>query len=897
MHPTSTTVNRKSRSSSSVTSQSQSQSTSTSTGNASVSSSKTSSSSSSRMHGQSQPTSFHHHYHLNGKNGVANSTQVEAVGDRRGVPSTNVNKVNNAALGTPTAVEHHHHYHHHHHHHPQPSSVFPNSSSLRDILSLIFVTLSLPQSVSLLICILYLVLGSNFMGGKFLINFMLPNSQKRGFRGIKSISYSEMKVVLIDSIVYLTLVKFIKKKSYFNYLIMLSKSIVSSELIGASSIYYINSISNKKITSKIQYDDRRRTFFNSSLMNAILCFIIINYINYLLNWFHFASISINPSSTTTNNTALAASTAVASLKSFNNLATKIIPINISYINNLNFTEYKIQLYLFLSIHIINRALFVKKSAIVQNSIPNINEEISINVDENKLMDIEVDLNQVPSKNNSNTTIAYRNFENFVVSPFNSKLTNLKNRMRAASLSRTKLGSSNVAGLSSYTLGAAPNAIGSPSANAPMATPPPIFAPAPVTNSTAAAGASAVASAGASAVASSSSSSLPTPPTSITTSSKLTPVSKSLTTTTISPNITVIENTIIIQPFWSIVAACKAILKNPNLFIGEPTRKTVDSEEFDTGDIESQDLPIAVVAIDSSTVVLKLLFHEAVENLKIRLNNVNWSYFKLGEESGTRFITIYGLTPLFQYEVEIFDRDVLLNHFLINTTNDDDQIINKSSGETSSLVTLQTSLTSTMTNLNNLKLKLKKFKKDENKKISDLKNSIDVVKNKISKYNDAKPVNENRVFGKIQGLKHSVSQLENEIESIQSDIDTLTQEEESLHQQSKAKEQAQLEEIKRLELEYTQYETRLKEYKSNLIKLQQEQGNLSTKYQKLVARYESKQEELKTIQIELKNLKKGEILSKFAKRIKKTNEKFDTIIPRILHETDLLRQECKELMDE
>lgn len=886
MHHTLTTVNRKSRSLSSVTSQSRSQSTSASTGNASVSSSKTSSSLSSRMHRQSQPTSFHHHYHLNGKNGVANSTQVEAVGDRRGVPSTNVNKVNNVTLDTPTAVEHHHHYHHHHHHHPQASSVFPNSSSLRDILSLIFVTLSLPQSVSLLICVLYLVLGSNFMGGKFLINFMLPNSQKRGFRGIKSISYSEMKVVLIDSIVYLTLVKFIKKKSYFNYLIMLSKSIVSSELIGASSIYYINSISNKKITSKIQYDDRRRTFFNSSLMNAILCFIIINYINYLLNWFHFASVSINPSSTTTNNTALAASTAVASLKSFNNLATKIIPINISYINNLNFTEYKIQLYLFLSIHIINRALFVKKSAIVQNSIPNINEEISINVDENKLMDIDVDLSQIPSKNNSNTTIAYRNFENFVVSPFNSKLTNLKNRMRAASLSRTKLGSSNVAGLSPYTLGSAPNAIESPSANAPMATPPPIFAPAPVTNSTAAAAASAVAASPSS-----------TPPTSITTSSKLTPVSKSLTTTTISPNITVIENTIIIQPFWSIVAACKAILKNPNLFVGEPTRKTVDNEEVDTGDFESQDLPIAVVAIDSSKVVLKLLFHEAVENLKIRLNNVNWSYFKLGEESGTRFITIYGLTPLFQYEVEIFDRDVLLNHFLINTTNDDDQIINKSSGETSSLVTLQTSLTSTMSNLNNLKLKLKKFKKDENKKISDLKNSIDVVRNKISKYNDAKPVNENRVFGKIQGLKHLVSQLENEIESIQSEIDTLTQEEESLHQQSKAKEQAQLEEIKRLESEYTQYETRLKEYKSNLIKLQQEQSNLSTKYQKLVARYESKQEELKSIQMELKNLKKGEILSKFAKRIKKTNEKFDTIIPRILHETDLLRQECKELMDE
>lgn len=873
MHQTLTTVNRKSRSLSSVTSQSQSQSqsqsTSASTGNSSVSS-KTSSS---RMLALSQPTSFHHHYHLNGKNGATNNSSghVESAGDRRG-PVANVN--NRVSSETPP-VEHHHHYHHYHqyhHHHPQPSSIFPNSSSLRDILSLVFVTLSLPQSISLLICILYLVLGSNFMGGKFLINFMLPNSQKPVFKGIKNISSSAIKVILIDSIVYLTLVRFIKKKSYFNYLIMLSKSIVSSELIGASSIYYINSISNKKITSKIQYDDRRRSFFNSSLMNAIFCFIIINYINYLLNWFQFASVSIYPSTTTTNTTmtTTTTSTPIASLKSFNNLASRIIPINISYINNLNFSEYKIQLYLFLSIHIINRALFTRKSTIVQNSVPSINEEISVNVDENRLMDIEVDLSQTSTKNNWNT-IAYKNFENFVVSPFNSKLINLKNRMRAASLSKPKLGSSGVASLTPYSLGTSPSAA--------------VTTPASI--ATSAATSSSVAP---------SSTHVSSTPTSITTSSKMTPVSKSLTTTTISPNVTVVENTIIIQPFWSIVAACKAILKNPNLFNGEPTRKNADTGVSDTADVERKELPIAVVAIDSSKVVLKLLFNEVVKSLKVKLNNVNWSYFKLGEESGTRYITIYGLTPLFQYEVEILDGDVLLNHFLINTTNGNDQIINKSSGETSSLVTLQTSLTSTMTNLNNLKLKLKKFKKDENKKVSDLKNSIDVVKNKISKYNNAKPVNENRVYGKIQGLKHSVLQLENEIDCIRLEIDSLAQEEESLQHQSKQKQDFQLEEIKQLELEYTQYESRLKDYKSNLIKLQQEQTNLSAKYQKLLSRHDAKQEELKSIQLELKNLKKGEILNKFAKRIKKTNEKFDTIIPRILHETELLKQECAEIMD-
>ena len=846
------------------------------------------------MHSQSQPTSFHHHYHLNGKNGVSsnggNAGRVESVGEKRALPTptpatSTTTTVTNDSSETP-AVEHHHH----HHHHPQPSSIFPNSSSLRDILSLVFVTLSLPQTVSLLICIMYLILGSNFMGGKFLINFMLPRSQRPVFKGIKYIPFSATKVALIDSIVYLTLVKFIKKKSYFNYLIMLSKSIVSSELIGASSIYYINSISNKKITSKIQYDDRRRTFFNNSLMNAIFCFVIINYINYLLNWFQFASVSINPTTTTSNNTSTAAILATAttttsspltlsSLKSFNNLASKIIPINISYINNLNFNEYKIQLYLFLSIHIINRAFFVKKSTIVQNSIPSVNEEISVNVDENRLMNIEVDLSQASSSKNNWNAIAYKNFENFVVSPFNSKLTNLKNRMRATSLSRPRVGSSAVSNLSPYALGAASTSTVKSMSGS-------------VTSTAAAASSSSSTTSAIAApttVASTSSSS----PTSVTTLSKQTPVSKSLTTTTISPNVTVVENTIIIQPFWSIVAACKAILKNPNLFNGEPTRKNNENGAVACSDVDSKELPIAVVAIDSSKVVLKLLFNDTVSNLKIKLNNVDWSYFKFGQESCTRYVTIYGLTPLFQYEVEILDNDVLLNHFLVNTTNGKDEIINKSSGETSSLVTLQTSLTSTMTNLNDLKLKLKKFKKDENKKVSDLKNSIELVKNKISKYNNAKPVNENRVHGKIQGLKHLVLQLENEIDCIQSEIDSLTQEEKQLQQQLKSKQDAQVQEINSLEMEYAQYESRLKGYKFNLTKLQQEQANLSTKIQKLALRYESKQEELKLIQLELKNLKRGEILNKFAKRIKKTNEKFDTIIPRILHETELLRQELIE----
>ncbi|KAI5951983.1 acrB [Candida jiufengensis] len=730
-------------------------------------------------HQQQQPTSYHHHYHLNGKNVNGQPSQ----------PSTAQNE-NDEKLSS-GAVEHHHHYHHHHHHHSSPSSIFPTSSSLRDILSLVFITLSLPQSLSLVICVLYLILGSNFMGGKFLINFLLPNEHKSVYKGFRNLSFSAIKITILDSIIYLSLIKLINKKSYFNYFIILSKSIVSSELIGSSSINYINSISTKKITTKIQYDDKNKIFFNNNLINAIFCFIIINYINYLLNWFHF-----------TNTTS-----------SFINL----IPVNnLSYINNYNFKDYKIQIYLFLSIHIINQAFFLKKSTIISNSIPNISDEISVNVDENKLLDIEINLkNKSHSKNSS---IAFKNFENFIVSPFNSKLTNLKNRMRASSITAK-----------------------------------PIVLPKTASSTS-------------------------------TTSSTSSATSKSLTTTTISPNVTIIENTIIIQPFWSIIAACRAILKNPNLFNGESSRK-----------INVEETPMAVLVIDSSKVILKFL-SATTGKINVILNNIEWSYFKLVKENNEQYLIIYGLTPLFQYDVEIFGGGKLINQLLINTTGDN-EIINKSLPETSSLVTLQTSLNSTMTKLNNVKLKLKKFKKDENKKIQDIKNSIDLLKNKISKYNSNKPVNENRVFGKIKGLKHSVIQLENEISSIQEEIEASQKEESKLESNFKLKEQNNQNDIKELEKTYNDYENRIKEDKSNLTKLKQEQSQFDLKLSKLISKQSTKQEEIKTLNLELKNLKKTEILNKFSKRIKKINEKFDTIIPKIIHETEILTRECSELLDD
>lgn len=721
-----------------------------------------------------------------------------------------------------------HHQHLNHHQYPlaSTSSIFP-SSSLRDIVSLIFILLSLPQSISLGLLILHIVLGSNFIGGKFIIQFLLRDKNDIAFSTVKRWCINFCKIVIVNSGVFYILNYFIHKKSYFNYIIILLKAFISSDLLGSSSINNINTISNKKLTTKIQYDDNRR-FLNNNLINSIICFITINYINYLISWLNFNMLDIS---------------------------------NLNYINNNNLIRPCNKLYLILSFHIISSSIF-KKSQIIHNTIPNTFDDISINCDKNKLLDVDLNddiMNSSPYFKNTkhiraSKSIAIKNFENFIVSPFNSKLTILKNKLRI-----------NASQITSSPAVASDN----------VAT------------------------------------------TSTTTTSISTSTSTSLTTTTVSPHITTIENTIIIQPFWSIFAASKAILKNPNLFTGELTRCKNYGGEFLNlflykSNVTYSSIKMATMLIDDSKVIFKFLDPQEVAFLNlsamiVKLNNVNWSYFKIVTNQDLKnddtdeletYLIIYGLTSLFQYEIDlIHEPNHIVNHFIINTTNNKESVVlNQSLPETSSLTTLQISLLSTMKNLESLRAKFKKFKKDENKKLTETKNNIDNLKNKISKYNN-KQVNDQRVFGKMQGLKHSVIQLETEIESLSSTIDELTLEEEALKHSLNNKEAGLVAEIREQELIMLEYEERMKNERANLKSVKSEHQTTELKHQKLVNKQQARHEEIRTLHTELKNIKKVDILSKFSKRIKRTNERFDTILPKVAYETEVLRQDCSEILNE
>ncbi|EGW33562.1 uncharacterized protein SPAPADRAFT_60901 [Spathaspora passalidarum NRRL Y-27907] len=533
-------------------------------------------------------------------------------------------------------------------------------------------------------------------------------------------------MLVIDCVIYVGLTKYSdSQRMYFTYLTTLAHSIFASELIGVNSINYINTITIKKITTKIQYDNN--WFINQRFINSLICFVIINYITYVLNWLNFT------------------------------LRLNLTP-PISQADNL---------YLTISIHIILQTILFKNSSIIQNSIPNLTDEVSVNVDDNKLLDI--DITQLKQINPSNQSIAVKNFENFIISPINSKL------------------------------------------------------------------------------------------------SVLSKSDKVVTTNSKSNNVTTINNKIVIQPFWNIIAAFKSILKNKDLF----NHAVTDDEEI------ADSVKVSVVMCNSNKVVLQLF--DPVERLLVKLNQINWMSFKTIDN----YLIIYDLASAFKYEIVLYQDDTPVNKTVVVTTGS----VSFACGS-GSIGTIQTSLSTTMSKLTQLRQKFKKYKRDENKRITELRNSIDVIKTRLTKQNTPKH-NDIRLVGKIKGLKQTVIQLEHDIDQLSAEIKQLTIQENEISQQFEIKDEEYASEVQLLEQEYEDYLSRLNKLRAELKNIKGECQTILAKNHKLQVKQLNKQDEIKTLTNELNDIKSREILDKFKTRTRKTNDKFDYILPKLIHETEVL----------
>ncbi|CAH2355466.1 hypothetical protein CLIB1423_27S00188 [[Candida] railenensis] len=374
---------------------------------------------------------------------------------------------------------------------------------------------------------------------------------------------------------------------------------------------------------------------------------------------------------------------------------------------------------------------------------------------------------------------------------------------------------------------------------------------------------------------------------------------------------VLTSVVTTQPLWSLLAAIKTIVSKPAYFSGKMTKYKNNGGKFVTKINHPSYISISTVYIDDTKAVFKILDVANVakfvslgeiSSIKIKLNEVDWIHKKfLKTKEDEYFICIYGLTPLFQYELEVYkvtepesDSCILLSHCIFNTISSSG-VLNQSPETTSSLLTLQLSLNSTIDKLNQSKSKLKKFKRDENKKHSELKKDIENLRNKISKYNTKQNI-ESRVSGKLKGLKHSVLQLEGEIEELKKSVEV--EEDQSTRTEIRFQsEEAKLKnKINGLTEGNSEFENSINKFKKDLKNLNFEFLQLQSKNERLKMKMDLKLEELNKVQVEIKNTKKNELMQKSSKRNKRYQERYEVILPNLSHAIAELQRELEEILN-
>lgn len=371
----------------------------------------------------------------------------------------------------------------------------------------------------------------------------------------------------------------------------------------------------------------------------------------------------------------------------------------------------------------------------------------------------------------------------------------------------------------------------------------------------------------------------------------------------TPSTTIMDKyfTISIQPIWSWLAAIKILFASPKLFAGQPTTHKSNGQKFINGSVDSC-LPMAIASIADSRVVFEVLDQDQFESallagFSVRVNSVFWPHVRLFSEESSRklLLCIYGLTPLYQYEINLSSEGRQLSHYVVNTTSADRSTQISCSLESSPIQTLQSSLKHTIETLNSLKATFRKIKKDEHKRTTELKKQIDSLKSKIDKYGN-REANEGRVSGKLKGLQNSITQLVNEIEQMERLVMESELTNEGMQREYKEEEEYLSQEIASLEKKLAEHELDSAKMKNDVKTVQSEKSSIEAKKKKSIGKYQVREEEIARLNMELKTLKKA-MIAKLQRRQKRVHDRFETILPKVNEAIDNLKADLSEYFNE
>lgn len=373
----------------------------------------------------------------------------------------------------------------------------------------------------------------------------------------------------------------------------------------------------------------------------------------------------------------------------------------------------------------------------------------------------------------------------------------------------------------------------------------------------------------------------------------TTVDRKSTNNAIAPSTTIMDNlySIAIQPLWSWIAAIKIIFGQPSLF----SRPSSDFDQFLTSSALGLRMRMALFNVSENSILLEdldeSLAKSGTKNISVKVNEIDWPYYDfipLADEKGNAYIRIYALSPLMEFSIDIINDGALVSNHLVVTPGARLETLNVSASK--AVGTLQSSLLHAIQCLTHLKADFKKQKKDDNKRVADLRKKIDAMKSKIGKLGN-KETSEVRVSGKLKGLQNSAHQLEAEIR----DIERLIHE----HEKAQSKFDADyIEEEKQLENQIQELETSIKESEAEVASLRAELKSVGSekcfsemKLNKVAAKLEEKEKESSRVKCEVKALRKA-LLLEIQRRKARVHERFDVIIPQIVEATGHLSQQGK-----
>ncbi|KAL7667035.1 Uncharacterized protein ABC855_g697 [[Candida] zeylanoides] len=379
-----------------------------------------------------------------------------------------------------------------------------------------------------------------------------------------------------------------------------------------------------------------------------------------------------------------------------------------------------------------------------------------------------------------------------------------------------------------------------------------------------------------------------------------PTGRSRSSTTNSTTIVneTVTSIVATQPLWSLIAATKTMLVAPAYFSGKTTTHKNNGAQFVTTPHSSY-IALSAVCIGDTKAVFRIIDADKVDvgALSVRLNDVEWlhkRYYRAGDSA--YYICVYGLTPLFQYELEVVAQHQVLSHCIFNTISaTTSSVLNQSPETTTSLLTLQSSLVSTIDKLHESKSKLKKLKRDENRRHAELKREAENLRGKLSKYN-TKQSAETRSSGKLKGLKHSVLQLETEIEELRQRVHGAESQQSDAEAAFEREETALRHQIATLTRQNEEHEAALGRLKHELRAYEAECGQLQAKHERLAAKRDARVDEVNKVRLEIKNTKKNELAAKSAKRNKKYQERYEVVLPNLSRATAALQKELEALLE-